>query len=136
MSGPSTDWKITAHPQERIIEVTYPDAPTHDSLDRYEADIRAAILAMNGDWDCLVDQRAMPVLDTVMSQRIAELIAWAREHGMRHAARVVRRGSMAALQAQQLLRASGAGEEHHFYLTREEAWAALRRLAAASSSAA
>ncbi|MDQ3264520.1 MAG: hypothetical protein M3Y59_12790 [Myxococcota bacterium] len=126
MSGPSTDWQITAHPQERIIEVVYPNAPTTDSLERYESEIRAAILEMNGTWDCLVDQRSMPVLDAEMSQRIADLITWSLDRGMRHAARIVRRGSMAALQAKTLLRASGEGEEQNLFLTREEAWASLR----------
>lgn len=48
---------------------------------------------------------------------------------MRHAARIVRRGSMATLQAKQLLREAAQGEEQHIYCTREDAWAALRAFA-------
>ena len=132
MATATTDWVVIVHRGERIIEVRYPEAPTLESLDRYEAEVRQAILSMNGPWHCLVDQRAMPVLDATMSNRIAELIVWARQHGMTHAARVVRRGSMATLQAKQLLRESGAEEERHIYLSREEAFAALLTLAAAS----
>lgn len=128
MSGPTSDWKITIHPGQRIIEVVYPDAPTLSSLEKYEDEIRAAILEMNGTWDCLVDQRSMPVLNAEMSQRIADLIVWARTRGMRHAARVVKRGSMAALQAKQLLRGAGETEEQNLFLTREDAWSALEKL--------
>lgn len=127
MSSAAADWVITVHRDVRIIEVRYPAAPTADALDRYEVAIRKAIREMNGEWDCLVDQRAMPVLSTEVSARIAELIAWARQNGMRHAARVVKRGSMATLQAKQLLRE--AQEEQHIFLTPEEAMARLRELA-------
>src|SRR4051812_20076677 len=79
----TSDWKIVVHSAERILEVIYPSDPTADALERYEQEIRAAILRLGGTWDCLVDQRAMPVLPAEMSARIADLIVWARARGMR-----------------------------------------------------
>src|SRR4051812_17552918 len=95
----TADFQITVHRAERIVEVVYPSHPTKESYFTYEHDVREAIVAMKGTWDCLVDQRALKVAPPEISGKIGELNAWARENGMRRTARVVADSAISELQA-------------------------------------
>ena len=116
---------IRPHKDVRIIEVVYPSHPTLDSYLDYERDVRDVILAMRGQWDCLVDQRSLKVAPPEISGRIGELNAWARENGMRRTARVVADSAVSELQARRITREAQLAEEAKLFHTREDAWSYL-----------
>ncbi len=88
--------------------------------------MRVAIGAWAGEWDCLVDQRALTLMPPELPPKIAVLNVWARGKGMRRTARVVKDSAVAELQVNRILRDSGTAQVGSIYKTREEAWATLR----------
>lgn len=121
----SADFEITVHGRERILEVRYPSKPTAASYAKYEKQVRAAIEAWRGQWDCLVDQSALTLMPPELPPQIAVLNAWARDKGMRRTARVVKDSAVAELQVNRILRDSGTAQVGSIYKSRDEAWAAL-----------
>lgn len=105
-------------------------------MDRYEEALREAVRSVGGGpFDVLADQRAMPILSAELSDRIVALKLWARDQGLRHLVRVVRRSAIAELQARKVLRDAGFDDSGRvLFLTCEEALAQLE--AAASDPAA
>ena len=79
MTSKTTEFLITVHAKPCVIEVVYPSHPTLESYARYETAVRAAIEKVNGDWNCLVDQRALKVAPPEISERLSQLNAWARD---------------------------------------------------------
>ncbi len=118
---------VIVHESERIIEVRYPARPSATSYDAYEREIRAAIEAMGGTWDCLVDQTALKTLAPEFPARIADLNTWARIKGMRRTARVVAESAIGELQGARILRDSGVRDVGAIFKAREEAWLFLRQ---------
>jgi hypothetical protein len=118
-------FEIIVHGRERILEVRYPRRPTPESYAQYEKDVRAAIIAWHGEWDCLVDQSALKAMPPELPPKIAELNAWARATGMRRTARVVRDSAVAELQVNRILRDSGTAQVGSIYTSRALAWTAL-----------
>lgn len=123
------EFSIVVHQADRIIEVRYPARPTMDSYLRYERDVRAAIEAQKGQWDCLVDQSALSALAPEFTPRIADLNAWAREHGMRHTARVISESAIGELQGARILKQGGVQDVGTLFKKRDEAWAHLKSFA-------
>ena len=119
------DFEIVVHGRERILEVRYPKRPTAESYARYETDVRAAIEAWRGEWDCLVDQTALKAMPPELPPKIAVLNAWARGKGMRKTARVVKDSAVAELQVNRILRDSGTAQVGTLHRSRAQAWAAL-----------
>lgn len=119
----TADFTITVHAAERVVEVVYPSHPTAMSFATYEQQVREAILAMKGTWDCLVDQRALKVAPPEISGRLGELNAWARQHGMRRTARVVADSAISELQARRISREAQLAEQAQLFRSREDAWA-------------
>src|SRR3954468_4856631 len=107
----TSEFVITVHSTPRVIEVVYPSHPTAEAYFRYEQQIRAAIIAMAGEWDCLVDQRALKVAPPEIAGRLASLNAWAREHGMRRTTRVVAESAISEIQARRITREAQLSEE-------------------------
>lgn len=127
MSAPrSENFSITVHRDERIIEVVYPSHPTLGSFETYDREIRAAIQALGAPWDCLVDQRAVAIVPPEVTDRIVQLNAWARKHGMNRTARVLKDSAVAELQVSRIFREGGILEGASKHRTREEGWEALR----------
>ena len=120
----SEPFVIKVHHKERVLEVHYPERPTMESYEKYEAEIRAAILqlASAGHWDCIVDQRALQALGPDFPPRIASLNAWARENGMRRTARVVSDSYIGELQTKRILRDGGVANAGQVFRDRELAW--------------
>lgn len=121
----SPEFQITVHASERIIEVVYPSHVTAEAYERYEQQVCEAIERMGGEWDCLVDQRALTVAPPEITARIAALNACGREKGMRRTARVVKESAIAELQVRRILRESGMDGQATIHRTREDAWRAL-----------
>jgi hypothetical protein len=121
----SSDFLITVHASQRIIEVKYPLRPTLDTFRKYDADIRAAIEKMGPPWDCLVDQSALNAFAPELTPLIAELNRWAVTKGMRRTARVVSFSAIGELQSNRVLREGGVASIANLYHSRSEAWAAL-----------
>ncbi|MBX5483556.1 MAG: STAS/SEC14 domain-containing protein [Myxococcaceae bacterium] len=120
-----TEFQITVHRPERIIEVRYPARPNRASLDRYAQAIREAIRSMNGTWKCLVDQSALLVVPPELTLPIAELNRWAMDHGMEITARVVRPSAISEMQARRIFREGGLEDRASLYTSRDEAWRSL-----------
>ncbi|MBI5481420.1 MAG: STAS/SEC14 domain-containing protein [Deltaproteobacteria bacterium] len=125
MPLPPDHFTVVVHAKLRIIEVRYPARPSLESYEKYEKEIRAAISAMNGTWDCLVDQTALKALAPEFPPRIAVLNHWAREHGMRRTARVIADSAIGELQGMRILRDSGVKDVGSIFKTRDEAWRAI-----------
>jgi hypothetical protein len=115
---------ISVHPKERVLEVRYPERPTMEQYERYEREVRAAILALaaGGAWDCIVDQSALKALAPDFPPRIALLNSWAREHGMRRTARLVSDSAVGELQTIRILREAGVINIGRVFHERSEAW--------------
>lgn len=131
------EWAVHVHTQPRVIEVVYPARPADGAADRYEASVQAAVTGFGGKpFDVLIDQRAMPVLSSELSDRVVALSQWEREQGMRHMVRVVRRSAIAELQARKVLRDAGVDDSGRvLFHTVEEAWAQLRSIHGAEAAA-
>jgi len=56
---------------------------------------------------------------------IAELNVWAKSHGMRRTARVVRESATVQLQVKRIFKQSGGGPGASVAKTRDEAWSTL-----------
>ncbi len=125
MPQPPDRFTVVVHAKQRIIEVRYPARPSLESYEKYEKEIRAAIEAMGGTWDCLVDQTALRALAPEFPPRIAELNHWARAHGMRRTARVIADSAIGELQGMRILRDSGVKDVGSIFKTRDEAWRAI-----------
>lgn len=115
---------ITVHTKERVLEVRYPERPTMEFYEKYEVAVRAAILALaaGGPWDCIVDQTALRALAPEFPPRVAMLNTWAREHGMRRAARLVSDSAIGELQTLRILRDSGVSTIGAVFHDRPTAW--------------
>jgi hypothetical protein len=85
----------------RILEVEYPARPTQEEVSEYSLASRAAIRQLAGTWGCLVDQRRLIVMPPDVVAVMAELNAFAQNHGMVGSARVVS-SKMSELQATRL----------------------------------
>ena len=120
-----SEFEIVVHGKERILEVRYPSRPNAESYARYETDVRAAIEAWRGEWDCLVDQTTLTAMPPELPAKIAVLNAWARSKGMRRTARVVKDSAVAELQVNRILRDSGIAQVGSLHKSRAHAWAAL-----------
>ena len=120
---------IKVHHKERVLEVHYPERPTMEAYEKYESEIRAAILSLaaTGHWDCIVDQRALQALGPDFPPRIALLNAWARENGMRRTARVVSDSYIGELQTKRILRDGGVANAAQVFRDREQAWDFITR---------
>lgn len=116
------DFEIVFHESERILEVRYPARPTLDSYTRYEKAVRETISALPGGWLCLVDQSLLSVMPPELPPRIAELNAWAKQHGMSRTARVVKQSATAQLQVSRILEKSGNTTVGTQCTSRDEAW--------------
>lgn len=117
---------VLLHEKERVLEATYPARVTVAAFERYSAEMRAIIarLATTGAWHCLVDQsRITGTMPSDLPPRIAELVAWAHEHGLDRIARIVSSSELGRLQATRLLRAAGVAESAMLFHDRESAWA-------------
>ena len=121
----TTAFEIIVHGRERILEVRYPSRPTAASYARYEKNVRTAIEAWSGAWNCLVDQSSLTLMPPELPPLIAVLNAWARGKGMRKTARVVKDSAVAELQVNRILRESGTAQVGSLHKTRAQAWAAL-----------
>lgn len=115
---------IKVHVDERVLEVHYPERPTMEAYERYETEVRTAILSLaaTGHWDCVVDQRALQALGPDFPPRIALLNAWARENGMRRTARLVSDSYIGELQTKRILRDSGVINNAQVFRDRALAW--------------
>ena len=113
------EFLIQFHESERILEVRYPPRPTVDSFDRYEKAVRETIESLPESWKCLVDQSSLAVMPPELGPKLATLNAWAKEHGMKVTARVVKQSATAELQVNRLFK--GAIVTH----SRDEAWKSL-----------
>ncbi|MBK7860472.1 MAG: STAS/SEC14 domain-containing protein [Archangiaceae bacterium] len=122
---PQHEFEIQFHESERILEVRYPSRPTLESYHRYEQAVRQTIASLGGQWNCLVDQSSLKVMPPELPPRIAELNAWAKERGMNRTARVVQASAIAELQANRILKNSGAQGTSAVTASRDEAWRAL-----------
>lgn len=109
---------IRVHEAEKLIEVIYPEQPTRADVADYALRMTTVIEQREGEWRCLVDQRALQLLDPALVSRITTLNSFARTNGMTKSARIVR-SPISALQAREI-----AGEIRTF-TTREEAIAWL-----------
>lgn len=125
----SSAFLITVHPKPRIIEVVYPSHPTLESYERYEDEIRRTILELGGTFDCLVDQRALKVAPPEISERITQLNAWAKDHGMRRTARVVAASAVSELQARRITREAQLHDASQLFHSRDQAWEHLGKAA-------
>ena len=116
---------ITVHQKERVLEVKYPERPTMASYERYDTEVRAAIiaLAVGGPWDCIVDQTALRAMAPEFPSLIAVLNAWAVAHGMRHTARMVSDSAIGELQTLRILRDAGVTNMGQVFHDRPSAWA-------------
>jgi hypothetical protein len=120
-----SEFLISVHRDERIIEVVYPSQLDEAGYARYDQDIRRAVTELGGQWDCLVDQRALAVAPPELTDRIAGLNRWAREHGMRRTARVVKDSAIAELQVRRIIKQGGVESDATLHHDRDEAWQAL-----------
>lgn len=118
----TADFSITVHRDLRIVEVVYPSHPTKESYLSYELQIRDEILQLRGEWDCLVDQRALKIAPPEISEKLGALNLWAKDHGMRRTARVVPDSAVAELQARRITREAQLTEQSKLFHTREDAW--------------
>ena len=116
---------VTVHGPERVLEVKYPQKPTLESYEKYDVEVRAAMLqlAAGGPWDCIVDQSALKTLAPEFPPRIAALNAWAKDHGMRRTARLVSHSAVGELQTIRILRESGVLHIGKVFHDRSAAWA-------------
>jgi hypothetical protein len=114
-------FRIHWHEAEEILEVIYPAAPTQPEVDEYARAIRARIDALGGRrWACLVDQREVGAMPPEIVEVVADLNAYAQQHGMRRAARVVS-SAVARLQSTRLVREAMLRTEFRVFESREEA---------------
>ena len=115
---------VMVHAAERVLEVKYPQRPTLESYEKYEVEVRAAMLqlAAGGPWDCIVDQSALKTLAPEFPPRIAALNAWAKKNGMRRTARLVSRSAVGELQTIRILRESGVLHIGKIFHDRPAAW--------------
>jgi hypothetical protein len=110
----------------QIIEVVYPARPTSDDVAAYVVAIQSAIVSMEGDWDCLVDQRQLKLMAPALVEEVAVLNTWAEQRRMRRSARVVS-GAVASLQATRMAREASLRAKVRSFVSREEAIAWLAR---------
>jgi hypothetical protein len=119
-------FRIELHEPEGILEVIYPVTPTLQDVEDYARNVRARIDAMAGRrWVCLVDQRDVGALSPEIVEVVADLNAYAEQHGMRRAARVVS-SAVARLQSTRLVREAMLRTEFRVFESRDEAMAWLR----------
>ena len=120
-------FRITHHPERRIIEVVYPPSPTLEDVAVYKVEIGRLIevAAAQGAWCCLVDQRELKVLDPNLVDPIASMNALAHGRGMRRSARLVK-GALATLQAGRIARTADLGGLVRTFEDREQALAWLQ----------
>jgi hypothetical protein len=116
---------IVEHARERIIEVVYPPEPTAGDVADYTFRIKKLIDAQTEAWSCLVDQRAVKMLDTKIVEKIGLLNSYAQKRGMRRAARLVS-SSVASLQASRIADAGDLKVQVRTFYTRDEAVAWLK----------
>ena len=117
---------ITPHERERVLEVIYPARITAAAFEHYEVELRAIIekLEAGGSWHCMVDQsRVATTMPPDLPPRIADLIAWAHEHGMQRVARIVSPSELGRMQTNRILRAAGVSETAVLFQDRASAWA-------------
>jgi hypothetical protein len=125
----ASEFLITVHASQRIIEVRYPLRPTMETFRKYDVEIRAAIAKMGPPWDCLVDQSGLSAFAPELTPLIAELNRWAATKGMRRTARVVGASAIGELQSSRVLRDGGVSSISGVYHSRADAWAALTQKA-------
>lgn len=115
---------ITVHAKERVLEVKYPERPTMPFYERYDVEVRAAIVALaaGGPWDCIVDQTALKAMAPEFPPLIATLNAWAVQHGMRRTARLVSDSAIGELQTLRILRDAGVKNMGQVFHDRPSAW--------------
>lgn len=120
-------FSIVHHREARIVEVVYPASPTASDVAQYLREIRGVMEAAfkDGPWCCLVDQRDLTLLDPTLVDHIATMNAFARGHGMRKSARLVK-GAMATLQAGRIARAAEVSGLVKTFTDRTEALAWLQ----------
>jgi hypothetical protein len=111
---------------QQLIEIVYPARPTPEDIATYVVAIQSAIVSMNGDWDCLVDQRQLKVMPPALIEQVGFLNAWAEERGMRRSARVVA-SAVATLQANRMAREASLHVKVRSFASRDEALAWLLR---------
>ncbi len=110
-----------------ILEVRYPAQPTTDEVKAYALASRVAIRQLASPWACLVDQRQLVVMPPDVVGVMAELNAFAQQHGMAGSARVVV-SKMAELQTKRLAREATLKVPLRTFQDREVALRWLRQL--------
>ena len=118
----NSEFRITVHDGERIIEVTYPSEATWESTRTYADAIRKAITAMGPPWRCLVDQREASVLDDSLAGVVADLNAFAKANGMERSARVLPVRYVSRVQAERIADNGGVSNAVGMFYSRDEAW--------------
>jgi hypothetical protein len=117
-------FEITEHHEERILEIRYPSHPSAEDIAAYVIAARQAIDRFAGPWSCLVDQHTLVVLPPELAGQVAELNAYAAQHGMKQSARVIS-SAVAALQVSRLAK-GGIPVPVRTFSSREAAFAWLR----------
>ena len=82
-------FNIVVHGEERILEISYPPAPTVEDIVAYAGRVRQAIDGMGEGWAALVDQRHLRTVPRELMPTLAGLNAYAQLRGMTRSARVV-----------------------------------------------
>ncbi len=82
-------FQLTVLPNERRIEVSYPDAPGALEVADYGLRLHKAINEMKGTWCILVDQRQLRFMAPEVQRNMSSLAAYAQARGMRRGARLV-----------------------------------------------
>ena len=119
-------FQIKLHPQDQIIEVIYPAAPTAEDVGEYLVQMKQLIDDQRSHWYCLVDQRSLTELPASLLEQVGVANSYAVIHGMQRSARIVS-SETAAAQANSIGKSTGAIQvKVKTFVERETAVAWLR----------